>query len=382
MRSQSTVFTGCEGTLASGHPVAGEVFDTNDGKIIPLPRPALTEGEELVEQACTVTAAQDGTPRIIFLTTTKVPSRGLEPESQQTNISAFDLHSPGPLLTKPLPSGLIHLGNSTVVEEISPTDGGFLLTGGSNDSTNVASFDAATLEMNGAWSRVDGPRGGPLIFSNFNSFAAMDPLDRQVHFFNTKGDEIGFFDNCDNVSPTSHGYVLTHGDVLDPDRNLVPTGGFYFDSLTHELLGPIFPPAARLTLKTGTLSDPDNAEFGDELLLVSDAGTAYASQIVIYNTRTHHEIFSLGPEKLDGLHIQNIRLGGNYLYFLKDPDNPVIDSSTGKSVSAGWSLRVLQEIANDWVLIQPESPQQAGRANFASPYLARGGSGKYDGPWY
>ncbi len=55
-------------------------------------------------QGCAVATTNDGKQRVIYLLTTKTPSQGLTPESQQTNLIAFDPSNPQPTAKKPFSS--------------------------------------------------------------------------------------------------------------------------------------------------------------------------------------------------------------------------------------------------------------------------------------
>lgn len=96
LRNSSTIYAGCDPAVQPNALQTGQIFDTQTGDNIALPHPAIAAGEKLMAQGCAVATTNDGKQRVIYLLTTKTPSQGLTPESQQTNLIAFDPSNPQP----------------------------------------------------------------------------------------------------------------------------------------------------------------------------------------------------------------------------------------------------------------------------------------------
>lgn len=343
-RNAATVYYGCDGGFGQA-PQKVAAFDTETGKFQEFPIPAPPAGEELVNQACTVTSI-NGKPRAIYVVTTKKPSEGLTPESERTQIHAYDMGNPK-ALTVDWPANV-----PAEFRSIVPTDGGFLGMGGLYTKNLVASFDAGTLALRASVPAFEDGLG-PSMDHNFDGYAVTHKRD--VRIYNSiDGAEVGQVPDvggCGDgtcVQPTDHGFVITR------DKG---AGIFYFDMRTKQLRGPLdlkagvpadwFDSPARISPDNDITSTAGGSQYGDDVLL--SVGRAFT----VYDTASGATKFSLGKAKVDELNVGQADLGGQYLYLTKEPDNPVIDYVTSKTVSSGWKVRPLLKLPGGWVLIQP-----------------------------
>jgi hypothetical protein len=72
-----------------------------------------------------------------------------------------------------------------------------------------------------------------------------------------------------------------------------------------------------------------------------------------HDTAAKKALFSLNNDQVNSLNVGNVYVAGNYLYMRKEPDNPVIDYDTSKTVSSGWKIRPEVKLPEGWVVIQP-----------------------------
>ncbi|WP_301123526.1 hypothetical protein [Mycolicibacterium fortuitum] len=416
-RNAATVYSGCIPDVEEGKAFgAGQIFDTRTGDNRALPTPTLAAGDELLNYACTVVTAPDGTQRVVHLVKTRTPSHGLTPETEQGSIVGLDAARRQTPMTRPLPMNIEDLS------AIYPAHNGFIAEHTwANGTDLVAWFDANTLELKRQVKVAEGfaPQSDtqPIdtIPYNYDGYATVysvripcadclqpDPGFTQrddLHIFDgPSGEEIGSFPNLGAVVPVDHGFLLEHRDrkVVAPED--AAPGVFYFDMRTKEMSGPIAP----YLWTNGSarwLSNPafGNAfVWGEEILLIGpdeDKGV----YLKVWNRKDKKEVFSLAGPQLAGLKISGVGMGAGFLFLENDSDSPVIDLQTGQPVSSGWKLHPVAKLPDGWVVIKP-SKQGDREGQFcisayargcpigfsypAGAYLARGADGDYTGPWF
>jgi hypothetical protein len=403
----STIYTGCESSWSAGNkPVEGEVFDPTTGRNLPLPAPAVADTDEIVGSSCTVTADEKGVNRVVYLLTTKTPSHGLTPESEQTNLMAFDLGKSRPVVTKPFPLPLppnpnfgygLYPGTGAIVAAESGTDG----------LKTVAFIDPNTLEVE---SHVGERADAGVVAFNYDGYA-ISMCDRaqfggcnamDLHFFNgADGTEVGVFRNVGTHIPTDHGFLLAHSDKKVPAESAdAAPGVFYFDTHTNRITGPIAP---YIDLDDQNPEGPwwaDQFVYGDTITFMG-TDSSQGAFLRAFDMLEDRELFSLDGDQMKGLKIADAFSGDRFVYLRNESDNPVIDLRSQRSVSSGWTLRPIGRLAQGWVVILPGGPADSdsglcidsaftatcpGGADEVSSsttaYLARGETDDYSGPWY
>lgn len=363
------MFSGCPGGFGSA-PENVTVFDTDSGSFQQFPVPQPPAGEELAQMACTVTSV-NGKPRAVYVVTTKTPSQGLNPVSERTQIHGYDMGDPS--------AQVVDWPADLPVEflALSPVSDGFIATGGLYTKNLVALFDGSGLRLKSSVPKFD-DNLGPSIDANFDGYAITHKREVRI-YSGSDGAEVGQvldLSGCGDgtcVQPTDHGFVITRDNSA---------GIFYFDMRTKQLRGP-------LDVKAGAPLDwfdspariyPDNhitllsngQQYGDAVLLTVGGARS------VYDTATDTMKFSLSKEKSGELNVRRADLGGQYLYLTKEPDDPVIDYTTSKTVSSGWKVRPVLKLPGGWVMLQPSRAD----GTTPDPYLARGKTGDYDGPWF
>lgn len=396
----STVYSGCTPYLSKDKTdTSGEVFDTATGRNIPLPKPPVAAGDELVASACTVTATRDGAQRVIYLVTTKTPSHGLTPEVKRTTVAAFDASKPEPIATQPFPLPT----DDSSDWYLYPSEGGFVAVDGAADVKQLVFFDAGSLQpqqpvAEGPNKPIQGLNADGYVTTMCNTSPLGGCSTTDAHFVSGRDSaEVGVFRNVGAIVPANHGFLLNHYSKGTPaDSSELATGVFFFDMRTKSVLGPIAP---YLTFQDSTFpSGVDPEVYGDTILL---AGTdsSLGSYLKVFDMAAGKEVFSLDDKQLAGLNVGQAFVGDHFVYLQKTSDNPVIDYRTMQVVSQTWSLRPLYKLAGGWVVIKPGGPsvsaqtvcfgtyygsncQRGNSTETGGEFIARGPTRDYEGPWF
>lgn len=418
-RNATTVYSGCIPDLRNADSIpSGQILDTETGQNLPLPLPELPASDEVLRHACTVATTSDGKQRVIHVITTRTPSHGLTPESEQSFIVALDVKGNRAPITKPLPAELADMSG------IYPANNGFVaIDRGPNGTEAFAWFDINTIEPK-IVIKLDTDVGVPpetepidMVPFNYDGYATIlspripcgdcgqpEPgfsRSQDLHFFDgPSGAEIGVFRNIGHFVPVDHGYLMEHETRLKaaPPSDL-QAGVFYFDMRTKELSGPIAPYIWVPNNYFPRIDDPEfgNALIWDDNVMLIGPDTDSGLFLKVWNRKSKTEIFSLTGPQLAGLKINGLSLGPTDLLIENESDSPVIDLKTGKPVAAGWSLKPVARLDDGWVVIKPGKPGDSegwlcissytqgcptGASYPAGAYLARGVNGDYAGPWH
>lgn len=363
-RGPSSIYTDCLTTPNSGS-THGKVFDPATGQLYTIPTPSPPPGGEIIDWGCTAATTPDNRLTIIYVVTAKIKSEGLNPESEQTNLVSVDATNGNEVLRKP-----IALPEISGHYDLRPTVGGFFLVSRymSDSITAIRPFDAATLEPTAPEAR---PNDGDL-YVNFDSWVSN--VNGDAHVYSVKdGKEQAVFPSNDAIVPVDHGFIFQRS-----PKSTEPQGVFYFNTETGTLTGPIAPPgmdeaSGRLIADTASYEDKS---YGSTVVLTKHGTDGY---LIVYDGKADKELLRVTGEQLAGLNIDDVQVGGDYLYLSNKSDNPVIDLRSGKKVSTGWEVRAVAPFPNGWVLIRPGGP---GAQDNSDPYLATGAAGPYSGPWY
>ncbi len=372
----------CDGQPDTDVLSGRQMFDTASGEFVDMPSPTLANQEELVSAACTVTQTPGGETRVVYAMTVKTPSQGLTPESVRADVISLDPKTIATLSSKPLSAPL-----EPTQWVLNPAAGGFSILVTDSDGASLdrlAYFNVDTLDIT---SELDDTRLDDSWISGaiFNGYAVSSSSG--IGFFTPDGGKIGEFPNPKEVTYTDNGFLIEpdSGKSGDPAPGL-----FYFDMATRETIGPIAPylPSYNVSNFISALSGVrhffnlyNDTTYGDLVLLKGNRFmTGTEKYLKVYDTAAKKELFSLSGEQLESLEVDldNTSIGGDYLYVTKEPDNPVIDYRTGEDVATGWNLMATEKFADGWVLISRSSSEKSA----GSGYLARGGQGDYDGPWF
>jgi hypothetical protein len=367
----------CDGQLSRDPQPHKTLFDTKAGRFVSLPNPSVHAPEEFIVGACVVTENPAGEVRVIHAVTTKTPSHGLTPESTETDLSVFNAQSSTPLITKRLPDLL--QGDLSV---LSPSAGGFYIANAVETGDRLSSvryFNADTLAVTANFQDTD---NHAISGATLDGYAVTDRSHEPptVEFFSTDGSNVGEFANVKNVTPTNSGFLVDH------DGQDQAQGVFYFDIKSKDItanIAPYMPDRTVASFGPGLSGDMhfysafNGRYYGDRILLEGDRAKRY---IIVYDLAAKKEISRLSDEQLARLSvdINKTFIGGDYLYIAKDPDNPVLDTRTNQIAASGWKLAPLAPLADDWVLFRRTTPNSDGSGAF----LARGETGRYNGPWF
>lgn len=365
-----TVSNGCSHDLDRGDDLKfgkGQVFIPALGKNVNRPTPSIPAGMTVVNWACAVVGDED-VIRVIHVYTLRTPSSGLTPETFDTRIVSFDPSNPdAPAATAAWPED----AGVRNFEHFMPTRWGLMAYG----NGGVMGFDLHTLKR--TWksnAAVEAANSEGFVTAKVGA-AGRDSFDWTFRIHSAKdGAEI-----VKDVGPTMgygiddfrYGFGLERGTYWEGKNDY-----YYFDMRDGQFKGPI----------------PSGGIFWGNIYLAYNNGIRRPF-ISIWDMDKGQEIFSREGKDVAGLNIESLYVAGNYLYIKNDSDSPVVDISTGQTVSSGWKVRPANVINRDWMLVVGGSTTNVAPSCFSydgqlfscgsdKATLVHAPGGNYPGPWF
>lgn len=362
-----TLYSGCRPDYRSkddGSDVVigdGEVFNPVTGENFPKPTPTIPEGKHAVGVACAVGGVGENI-RVFYVLTLATPSAALSPEYQETQVLAFDPFGSGdPTATAKWPD---NMDPKDFV--LTPTAYGFMAWNALAEKNDIVGFDSNTLQQTFSDHGV--------FMVNLDGYATEG--DPGTVFHSAKdGATLGTSSSYpDDVIGYPHGFG---GSPVDsPDEH------YYFDMRDGQMKGPL--PGGGIV-------------WGDMYFAYDD------TDISVWDLKQNKSVFQRSGDEVSELNANAMYFSGKYLYIDNEKDKPVIDITTSKTVSSGWTVRPTDLILNDWVIVSDATSWDSGSCfgglrtlgHFYAQYfdldasctdsgttLVRAPNGQYPGSWF
>lgn len=315
-----------------------KIFDPAKGTFHQVPAAPIPTGSELQSASCLPTGTSDR-PSVTVVQMLHTAPSGLTPEKYETRLVTYtlDSNSEPKTVTLPLPSS-----RKPGFDLMAGTGGNILW------SPDVNSDDDRTTYLTA-------PDGTQVASYPGREHGSVIYVDEHVFVFS--GHVTGGPLQIDGEGPTTqHPGSMIDGKLgkptsFDPEianakaSSIVTaaTGGFvYSDGKTARYVDTgkkrVTPINTDITLVTVfnnyALPDPIGG------LKVLDIAN---NSVVLQRSR----------EEWDGLRVKHTYLADKYLYLQNTSDSPVIDVTSGKVVSKGWSRRPSETVVKDWTLVLP-----------------------------
>ncbi|WP_207841700.1 hypothetical protein [Williamsia soli] len=330
--------------------------------------PTVPTGSQLTANKCVLAGTPDNIV-VLYFWTFHTPSSGLQPESSTTAITAIgvtDKNFRKEAIISPEIYGL--------PTQIFPTEGATVArySGGAGA---IVAFSPASLAV--VWRTQD---DGVNFDYDRSTFLVQQSLPETRVIIRDAASGRVLLDNIDEsyiTNTTSDPHSMSTGYFIEryrPKNNSV----YYFN------------PENGSTIELG-VDQPAVTEQVDETLLVNMPGREGPESLKLYDIGSGLTLF--GVEGADFAGIADYRFANyrNYLYIANDSDSPVIDVTTRKKLSDGWRIRPVQDVGDEWVLVQ-KGRMDTEQCFFASVptsctdqdgyTLQRVGSNGYQGPFY
>ncbi|WP_133092125.1 hypothetical protein [Gordonia polyisoprenivorans] len=330
------------------------IFDPQSGKFLKVPAAAIPSGAEVVWASCLPSGTAQK-PSATVVLNLRTPPAGLNPEKYATQMSTFSLDDIGhpKLATLPLPDD--------VTAEFDTLTG----TGGNILWSPDVDYDKDRITY---LMKPDGTQLASFPGSQYGTAAYVD--ETAFVMASARG---GFTSHPEAVIDGTTGKPL----ALDPEitsegssiRRLYTTadGGFIYEieNSTHSRSLKYVNIRERRVRTLGTWDYPPFFQIYGNYAV----GVGRGLQVI--DVASGKEILTRSEDQWERLGVKNWYVAGKYLYLKNAGDSPVVDVTTGKTVSKGWSKRPAERVIENWELVLPgEVTNGYARCLDRNPHLA------------
>lgn len=306
------------------------LFDWRTGQFVKVARPEIPAKAQLVQVGCLPSGTLDN-PTVTYRLSLRTPAEGLSPEKYETRIETYSTDTSAEPVTATLD---LPTDQATKYSMMVPTGGNLLVAArDGKDFSLIRPNGDRVATYPTEWNAVRYVDSNVFIIATekvgSDPFATMyDGATGQRLTFDQGVTTLTSRSSIKSISADGFSYYLDD----------YPTYTyFYVDTKTKK------------SHKLGSWQAggvPDVAVWGKY---------AYAAGggLSVTDLDTGKTLISRTKEEWDGLGVKHWYAAGPYLYLENEDDSPVIDVTTGKTVSRGWSRRPTNILGDEWTLVLP-----------------------------
>ncbi|HEY9312923.1 hypothetical protein [Williamsia sp.] len=319
------------GEASAALPTAS-LFNAGTGEFVDVGQPEIPTGTEVLRVGCLPSGTAEK-PSVTYRISLRTPAKGLDPEKFETRIVTYTTDSSVAPITATLDYPTDY---ETVYSMMAGTGGNILHAVRDGKEAQLLKPDGTRVAS------IPYTHTGDIEYVDENTFLVIIPGSYGVEGSTT------LYDGATG-QPVTYATGLEKLKAASSIKSIAADGFVYW---VDEYPNYSYVYVDTTNGKTYTLGTWQAGAVPDVQIWGKYAFAAGGGLTVI-DLDTGQKLLSRTTAEWDGLGVDKWYAADKYLYIENADDSPVIDVTTGEQVSAGWSRRPTNVIADDWTLVLP-----------------------------